>query len=61
MNDRQVGADTHLFQYQRIAVDALRERILMHFIAEVEAFYRQYPELRVKWSCEVSATQREEQ
>ena len=39
-----------LSEAQRKDVDALRDRMNRHLIAETEAFYKQHPELQLQWS-----------
>lgn len=39
-----------LTKEQQADVDAVRDRMGRHLIAECEAFYKQHPELRLGWS-----------
>lgn len=44
-----------LTKEQQKDVDAVRDRMGRHLIAECEAFYKQHPELQLSWSFECNA------
>lgn len=48
-----------LTKEQQDDVNAFRERISQHLIAETEAFYKQHPELRLTWGFTSDALVRE--